>query len=79
MYRDSMSTSSCSVDVPADLASCFVERNEPVLTSSDVAEELGITQQGAHHKLQRAHENGVVKKKKVGARAVVWWIPDLTV
>ena len=79
MYRESMSTSACSDDVPRDLASCFVQSGEPVLTATEVADQLGITQQGAHHKLQRAHERGAVEKKKVGARAVVWWVPDLTI
>jgi len=79
MYRVDMSTAAENADVPADLASVFVKKNEPVLTASDVAEELDITQQGAHAKLQRAQQRGAVKKKTVGARAVVWWIPDLTV
>jgi len=79
MYRLDMSTAAEHADVPADLASVFVKRNEPVLTATDIADELDITQQGAHAKLQRAHKQGIVKKKTVGARAVVWWIPDLTV
>ena len=74
-----MSTSACSDEVPVDLASCFAQTTQPVLTATEVAEQLGITQQGAHHKLQRAHEKGAVEKKKVGSRAVVWWVPDLTV
>ena len=80
MYRVDMSTAVKETEgVPADLASVFAKRNEPVLTASDIAEALDITQQGAHAKLQRAHNNGTVEKKTVGARAVVWWIPDLTV
>jgi len=65
--------------VPDDLAEAFVELNEPVMTAVEVGEQLGVTQQAAHSKLQRAHERGVVEKKTVGARAVVWWIPDLVV
>jgi len=79
MYRADMSAASWSQAVPDDLAHAYVDINEPVMTSVEVADQLGVTQQAAHSKLQRAHEAGVVEKKKVGARAVVWWIPDLIV
>jgi len=51
----------------------FEETPEPVLTAVEVAAVMGITQQAAHAKLARAHDEGVIERKKVGSRAVVWW------
>jgi predicted ArsR family transcriptional regulator len=74
-----MSTAAQSADISDDLAEVFASINEPVCTAVEVAEELGLTQQAAHHRLQQAHERGAVERKTVGARAVVWWVPDLVV
>jgi len=59
-----------------ELKSLFEESEEPVLTAVDVAEKLGVTQQAAHAKLSKAHEEGWMQRKKVGSRAVVWWVED---
>jgi len=56
-----------------ELLEVFAEAPDPVLTAPEVAEELDITQQAAHKKLQTAHEAGLIQRKKVGAAAVVWW------
>jgi len=58
----------------AELTSVFEECDDPVLTAVEVADELGISQQAAHARLTSAHENGVIERKKTGARAVVWWV-----
>lgn len=59
-----------------DLKRVFAEADDPVLTAVEVADELGITQQGAHAKLTRAHERGLVERKKTGSRSVVWWVVE---
>ena len=76
MYSYDMSVADSPDGVPDDVASAFVGRDSPVLTAVDVAEELDITQQAAHSKLQRAHERGAVERKTVGSRAVVWWVEE---
>jgi len=57
-----------------DLAAVFAESDDPALTSAEVAEALGMSQQGASARLTSAAAHGVVERKTVGARAVVWWI-----
>lgn len=76
-----MKPENVSVDTdnsPSDpeLTAVFEAADEPVLTAVEVAEALGITQQAAHSRLSRANEQGLVERKKVGSRAVVWWLSD---
>lgn len=51
----------------------FQDIDEPVLTASEIADEFGITQQAAYSRLKRLHEDGLIDRKEVGARAVAWW------
>jgi predicted ArsR family transcriptional regulator len=44
-------------------------------TASEVAEQLGVVRRTAYNKLATLEEQGKLKKKKVGGRAVVWWRP----
>ncbi|AGB36707.1 helix-turn-helix domain-containing protein [Natronococcus occultus] len=44
----------------------------PVLTATEVAEELGYSRPAAYHKLEELVESGELHKKTVGARAVVY-------
>lgn len=59
-----------------ELRSLFSQSAEPILTAIEVAEELNISQQAAHAKLSDANQEGWVSRKKVGSRAVVWWLAD---
>jgi DNA-binding Lrp family transcriptional regulator len=49
-----------------------IEKHSPAATS-EIAEEIGMTRQGADARLRRLHEAGVVDKKKIGA-SLVWFI-----
>jgi len=71
--RHMSTTASGSVD--EDLKKVFREADDPVLSAVEVAEELDVTQQAAHKRLSNAHDYGNIKRKTVGARAVVWWLP----
>jgi len=44
------------------------------VTAAEVAERLEVTPQAALQRLDKLSERGEVVKKKVGARAVVWWL-----
>ena len=44
----------------------------PVLTATEVAEELGYSRPAAYHKLEELVEQDELHKKNVGARAVVY-------
>lgn len=48
------------------------------LTTSEVAQSLGIGRRGAYDRLDRLAERGRVETKKVGASARVWWRPPPT-
>ena len=43
-------------------------------TATEVADELGIVRRTALNKLNELAEDGQIHKKKVGGRAVVWWM-----
>lgn len=51
-----------------------LDGDEPVKTAKEVGEELGCTSETARQKLLELRDRGVVKRKKVGAGAVVWWL-----
>jgi predicted ArsR family transcriptional regulator len=53
----------------------FEEVRGPVITSSDVAEQLDCTTEAARQKLRRLHERGDVERRKTG-RTVVWWLAE---
>jgi predicted ArsR family transcriptional regulator len=49
-----------------------IQTHSPAATS-EVADELDMTRQGADARLRRLHEAGVVDKKKIGA-SLVWFV-----
>lgn len=49
-----------------------ITEHEPAGTK-EVADELGITRQGADYRLRRLEEDGKVSKKKVG-NSLVWLV-----
>lgn len=56
----------------------FESSEIPVLTASEVAEELDCSRPSAYNKLEKLVERDELYKKKVGARAVVYiWIKGL--
>lgn len=56
-----------------DILKVFDRADEPVLTSSEIADALPVTRQAVNYRLKRMHEDGLVDRKETGARAVVWW------
>lgn len=56
-----------------DILKVFDRADEPVLTSSEIAEALPVTRQAVNYRLKRMHKDGLVDRKETGARAVVWW------
>jgi len=49
---------------------------DEVVTAPEVAEEIDMTPAGVLKRLDQLAEEGVVTKKKVGSRAVVWWVNE---
>jgi DNA-binding Lrp family transcriptional regulator len=50
--------------------------DRPVITTNDVEEEFGISQQAAYGRLSKLADEGVLDREKVGSRAVVWWLRE---
>lgn len=56
-----------------DILALFKEADAPVLTAAEIAEQLPLTRQAVNYRLKQLQEQGLVGRKEVGARAVVWW------
>ncbi|MFC7059075.1 helix-turn-helix domain-containing protein [Halovenus salina] len=57
---------------PDSVLEVFNREKVPVLTASEVANELDCSRPSAYNKLEELVERGELCKKKVGARAVVY-------
>lgn len=68
-----------------DILKVFDYEDDPVLTAPEVADGLRrfgkqITPEGVRNRLEEMADQGLVSRKKLGARAVGWWAevaPDL--
>lgn len=58
---------------PAHVLAVMRAAETPVVTASDVADELDCTPEAVTSKLKQLQDHGRVDRRKVGARAVVWW------
>lgn len=48
----------------------------PVVTVGDVSEAVGCSRETARRKLADLDEDGKIRRRKIGASAVIWWVPD---
>ena len=55
-----------------NVMSVFENAELPVLTASEIADELDCSRPSAYNKLEQLVDRGDLHKKKVGARAVVY-------
>jgi predicted transcriptional regulator len=56
-----------------DVLFVFDAADEPILTAGEIAEALPVGPDAVYRRLRAMHEEGLVGRKKVGARAVAWW------
>lgn len=56
-----------------DILRVLNRSEEPVLTASDIADELPVGDKAVYLRLRDMHDDHLVGRKKVGGRAVVWW------
>jgi hypothetical protein len=61
----------------SDIFSLFRDIDEPVLTTSEIANKLPIGQRATLNRLQKLESEGNMQKKKVGAKGAVWWPSNL--
>ena len=59
-----------------DVYEAVLNGPEPASTTTDVAQALDISTEGARRKLTELHEQGWIEKRKIGARAIVWWVSE---
>jgi len=59
-----------------DVLDALRTSDDTVVTAKEVAEAVGCSPDSARQKLAELHEDGVVERKGVGARAVVWWLNE---
>lgn len=60
----------------SDVLEALREQPDPVATAGELAEVLNVSSETARRHLSELHEQGLVDRKTVGARAVVWWALD---
>jgi len=58
-----------------EILAVFKASVDPILTTSEVASEFDITHRGVRDRLEKLEDENILKSKKVGARAIVWWDP----
>lgn len=59
-----------------DILSVFTNTADPVLTTSEVAEEIGLGRRGTLDRLTNLAEEGLLQTKQVGNAGAVWWSPQ---
>lgn len=57
-----------------ELLAAVRTHKDPAVTASDIAERVGLTSQAVNKRLPRLVEQGYLRKKEVGAAAVVYWL-----
>ncbi|MFC6940287.1 MarR family transcriptional regulator [Salinirubellus sp. GCM10025818] len=60
----------------SDVLDALHEQPDPVATAGELAEVLDVSSETVRRHLTELHERGLVDRKTVGARAVVWWALD---
>lgn len=60
----------------SDVLEALREQPDPVATAGELADILGVSSETTRRHLAELHERGLVDRKTVGSRAVVWWALD---
>jgi len=59
-----------------EILSLFRETSDPVLSTSEVAEQAPITRRSVYERLVSLRDEGALESKEIGGRNTVWWISD---
>lgn len=60
----------------SELVEAISTHDDRAVTASEVAEQVDIKRPGTLQRLKQLYEEGVVERKRVGSRAVIWWLAD---
>lgn len=74
VQRPSKKSFKLSFDSSTTCFPCALFTDAEPRTATEVADELGIVRRTALNKLNELAEEDQIHKKKVGSRAVVWWV-----
>lgn len=59
-----------------EVLSVMEEVDEPFMTLKEITAEVDVTKKTVQRRMEELVEDGEVNRKKVGSRAVVWWLPE---
>lgn len=57
-----------------EIIEIFSEASDPVLTTNEVAEAIGLGRRGTFDRLDQLAEQNRISTKKVGESGAVWWL-----
>jgi len=60
---------------PEDVVAAIHDHDDPVVTATELAENLPVTSRTVTNRLRELAAGGEVERKDVGGRAVVYWLP----
>lgn len=49
---------------------------DPIVTANEMAERMDYTRQGINNRLNNLVDDGLLDRRDVGSKAVVYWITD---
>jgi response regulator of citrate/malate metabolism len=58
-----------------EILDVFRQATDPVLTTTEVAEQIELSRRGAFDRLDQLADDDVIEMKKVGETGAVWWFP----
>lgn len=61
---------------PEEVMKAIAMHPEPVVTASDINEEIGLSRDGARERLKSLAEDGYLDVKRPGSSALVFWMTD---
>jgi len=59
-----------------EIVDVFRHASDPVLTTAEVANQVGLGRRGTFDRLKQLAEEDQIKMKKVGESGAVWWHPE---
>jgi predicted transcriptional regulator len=57
-----------------ELLRAIATATAPVVTTTEIADRVGLEQQSVYERFKKFEERRWLARKKVGSRAVVWWL-----
>jgi len=61
-----------------DVLTAMAELDEPVMTLGEIADAMDKSKSAVYDRVEELVDEESVRRKKVGARAVVFWLPEQT-